>query len=147
MLFMLAACGQEIDHVDLVQGPKGDTGTQGERGLDGTNGVDGTDGVDGVDGTNGTNGIDAVSQVTTVSFTNTTACKEIINESGLVVFGNKASNNTDTVRIYFSSNCTGNSESLSYTSNETMMIGRNLIIISGRNNGNPQPLVITRVKL
>jgi hypothetical protein len=63
------------------------------------------------------------------------------------VYGNKASSTTDAVRIYFNSSCTGNNETLSYNSNETMMIGNNLIIISGRNNGNPQPLTITRVKL
>jgi hypothetical protein len=164
-LTLLTACGEEIQ---IIQGPKGDTGAQGERGLDGANGVDGTDGVDGIngvdgkdgvdnangkdgvdgkDGINGTNGSDAVAQVTTVSFTNTTSCKEIINESGLVVFGKKSSSNSDTVSLYFNSSCTGNNEALSYSSNETLFIGRNLIVITGRNSGNPQPLAVSRVKL
>jgi hypothetical protein len=132
LAFALTSCGHVLEEVETVQG---------ERGPQGESGSNGVDGDDGSDGSN------AVAQVTTVSFTNTTTCKEVINESGLVVFGNKASSNTDSVRIYFNSSCTGNNETLSYSGNETIVVGRNLIIISGRNNANPQPLTITRVKL
>jgi len=137
LLLAIASCGQVLEEVKAVDG---DRGPQGETGKNGLDGADGSDGKDGKDGSN-------IAQVTTISFSNTSDCKEIINESGLVVYGNKASSNTDAVRIYLNSSCNGNEETLSYSSNETMMIGNNLLIISGRNNGNPQPLTITRVKL
>lgn len=94
-------------------------------------------------GVNGVNGSNALASVTGFSFSNTTTCRNL----GDNFSANKSSSNSDSVRIFPNSSCSGSSiNTLSEGGDEIYQASDSLLfVLEGNNSGSVAPLTLRKM--